>query len=75
MTTRAERRAQKERNLARWVRRLRSWGIVSDKLARRYAAHGALCSCPICGNPRRHFDALTIQELKANEEARTRSKA
>ncbi len=26
-----------------------------------------LCSGPCCGNPRRHFGELTIQEKKANE--------
>lgn len=24
----------------------------------------ARCSCPVCGNPRRHFGELTIQEKK-----------
>lgn len=23
------------------------------------------CSCPICGNPRKHFGTLTIQERRA----------
>ena len=25
------------------------------------------CSCPMCGNPRRHFGELTVQERRAIE--------
>lgn len=27
------------------------------------------CSCAMCGNPRKHFDELTLQELKAEDVA------
>jgi len=30
----------------------------------KYADYLAVCSCPGCGNPRRHFDAKTLQETK-----------
>lgn len=33
-----------------------------------YANHGCTCSCPACGNPRRHFGERTIQERKAMQE-------
>jgi hypothetical protein len=29
----------------------------------------ALCSCPMCGNPRRHFGIHSFQEAKANDTA------
>lgn len=35
-----------------------------------YGDHAALCSCSMCGNPRRFFDGkekLTIQERKHND--------
>lgn len=28
----------------------------------------APCSCPMCGNPRRHFGRPTVQERRADEE-------
>lgn len=36
----------------------------TDKGAGLYANHGAACSCPACGNPRRHFGELTLQERR-----------
>lgn len=39
--------------------------------ARKYAAMRAItphpCSCPMCGNPRRHFGEKTIQEKRADQ--------
>ena len=29
------------------------------------ADHLAMCSCPACGNPRRHWKSPTLQELRA----------
>jgi rubrerythrin len=26
------------------------------------------CSCPMCGNPRRHFGTKTVQEIRAEQE-------
>lgn len=31
----------------------------------RAAEHGKLCSCMFCGNPRRHFGDVTMQERRA----------
>jgi hypothetical protein len=32
----------------------------------RYVNHGlAICSCTMCGNPRRHFGEPTLQERRA----------
>lgn len=28
------------------------------------STHGATCSCPICGNPRKYFNEKTLQEKK-----------
>lgn len=57
--------------------RITSWWIkpAADEDARRYLL-GRLrktpcpCSCQSCGNPRRHFNALTRQELQAFEASR-----
>ena len=32
--------------------------------AKRYADNLHMCSCPMCGNPRRHFRRRTFQELR-----------
>jgi hypothetical protein len=37
----------------------------------RLAHSPQICSCRACGNPRRQFKALTLQELKALEAERT----
>jgi hypothetical protein len=31
----------------------------------RLADHLASCSCPSCGNPRHHFNKMTMQERRA----------
>lgn len=36
----------------------------------RYAITRKPCSCPGCGNERRHFGTKTLQELKHEQEAR-----
>jgi len=37
-----------------------------DALARS-ANHMKVCSCPACGNPRRHFGARDFQEIRADQ--------
>lgn len=52
-------------------RRLKTWDqkyvFESDLQTRRDT--GQPCSCWMCGNPRKHFSKLTIQEIKALEAA------
>lgn len=36
-----------------------------DSAAGLYANHGCNCSCSMCGNPRRYFGELTLQERRA----------
>jgi len=64
---RADRRHQTERVKARFYRkqRLNPLGSTSKSAAGLYANHGCNCSCPMCGNPRRHFGERTMQEIKA----------
>lgn len=38
------------------------------------STHGASCSCPMCGNPRRYFKEITKQEKKSNENFREQIK-
>lgn len=42
------------------------WGYenVSDDFVCRLEKNTTPCSCPMCGNPRRHFGEKTIQERK-----------
>ena len=56
------------RVLAVW--RAREWPGFPDweAAARRMLISGKLpCSCPMCGNQRRHFGQLTVQERRADE--------
>jgi hypothetical protein len=36
-------------------------------LAKRFADNRAKCSCPMCGNMRRHFGLETIQERREKQ--------
>lgn len=65
---RAERRheAARLKKNRRWY-----WGrdIGEDSRLRGKLLHTpALCSCPLCGNPRKYFGHRTIQELRALQE-------
>jgi len=64
MRGRAIRRFHKERmkRKAAWVGRV-MWDW-QDIPAGKYADNLAICSCEMCGNPRRHFKELTVQERK-----------
>jgi hypothetical protein len=62
---RAERRHHADRMKAK-AKRVRPW----DSTATHKADHLAICSCSMCGNPRRHFkgkDRITIQERKIKD--------
>jgi hypothetical protein len=41
------------------------WECMADKRATKYAEHLAMCSCPMCGNPRKAYKEKTRQEQKA----------
>ena len=62
---RAVRRYRMERAKIR-VRRLYSgWARGSDRVTGLLANTRVPCSCPGCGNPRRHFGQRTRQEIIA----------
>ena len=69
--SRAERRHQIDRKKAKVMRVLRSWSPPSPKrdssAIGRFVNHGLqVCSCYMCGNPRRHNKgAMTMQERRA----------
>jgi hypothetical protein len=68
MKNRAYRRHHAERMIRRAERLLGSWAKDKDWVnwsARRWADNLAKCSCESCGNPRRHFNEVTIQEQRA----------
>lgn len=72
MRARDWRRAHKFRMRARAERILIIWGTPNHpypakKLARKMADNMQMCSRCCCGNPRRHFGKLTVQERKQKD--------
>lgn len=73
---RGDRRHQRERNRDRWRRHVQSWSrstrsdeVWAEAFIRRAAEHGKLRSdCMCCSNPRLRGE-LTMQELRAADEA------
>lgn len=41
-----------------------NWKYADPNRVVKHADYLAVCSCTMCGNPRRHFGTLTRQELK-----------
>ena len=39
---------------------------TKEQNGKKYYVHAYGCSCPACGNPRKHFNDKTIQEKKAD---------
>jgi len=62
MRSRAYRRHQLQK------KKQESLSIYPDDPAAKWANHLKGCSCYMCGNPRKYFNELTMQERKANEE-------
>ena len=74
MRDRAYRRWQMERakqRVLRWLRRWRRWMRDGDEpppdFVGRTATTPKMCSCPGCGNERRHFGHVTRQEKQQAE--------
>lgn len=68
---RAERRHQRERIKANVLRVSKNWRQIwtkDDAAVGRLVNHGLqICSCYMCGNPRRYDGGPTMQERKAGE--------
>lgn len=62
---RAQRRRQDSARM-----KARSRRIYPHDPKARLADHLAACSCYSCGNPRYHFNELTMQERRADIQAR-----
>lgn len=64
---RAQRRHDTSRVKARFYRkqRLHARWTTNQRNAGLFANHGKVCSCWMCGNPRKQGD-LTMQEKRAN---------
>jgi hypothetical protein len=71
----AYRRHQRQRAKHRAIRCLRqifsfdTKRITPTQVA-RYAVDRVPCSCSMCGNPRRYFGMVTVQELRASSPRR-----
>jgi len=42
----------------------KSEDITPQRIGKMAGVHGKPCSCVLCGNPRRHFGELTVQERR-----------
>jgi hypothetical protein len=65
---RAWRRAKQEKAKTKAKRVLKQWHhmhVEDPETIGHMASTGCKpCSCPMCGNPRRHFKQLTVQERR-----------
>lgn len=61
-------RALRRTALARKKRQARK--IYPHDTCGRTANHLKVCSCHMCGNPRKHWNQLSMQELRAEAAAR-----
>jgi len=50
---------------ARGLRRFDGVGTLTPRTVGLVATTPQPCSCPMCGNPRRHFGKPTMQERRA----------
>lgn len=76
MRSRADRRnamAKAKRKAAEIVDRTRMWvgGLLTEeerayRVGKMASVHSKPCSCPGCGNSRRHFGHKTLQEERVN---------
>lgn len=78
--TRAERRhyAQKAKDKTRRILKGWSWSGEGEptelRVAKMSQTHCVNCSCYMCGNPRKYYDDITIQEKKAKEDYEEQSR-
>ena len=65
---RSERRHHAQRVKAKFYRKQSAHEAWTNdaRMAGMYANHGKVCSCSMCGNPRRYFHMLTMQERRAD---------
>lgn len=61
-------RARRRHDAARMKMKARR--IYPDDPAAKLADHLAHCSCMLCGNPRRRWGSVTLQELRADDAAK-----
>ena len=74
---------QKTRNRQRWKRIVESqtfkdlWSTPTEyyewmkRTLGKSSNHGKLCSCHMCGNPRKFFNEKTLQEQKFDERSKS----
>lgn len=41
---------------------------TKEQIGKSYSVHSSKCSCPVCGNPRKHFDSKTLQEKRFEQD-------
>jgi hypothetical protein len=66
--TRAQRRHDTRRIKARFYsqQKMNQCWSTTERNAGVFANHGKVCSCWMCGNPRRKLGLLTMQERRAD---------
>lgn len=45
---------------------MEAWGFNDELVFKIAADTPTRCSCVMCGNPRRHFGEITVQEMRAD---------
>ncbi len=62
MKSGSSKRAERRHHAARMKRKAKR--LLPHRDARKIADHMADCSCHMCGNPRRHWNEVTLQEKR-----------
>ena len=65
MAQHESKRARRRRDLIRMKAKARRLNVSGGVDRARHADYLAVCSCWMCGNPRRFFGETTIQEKRA----------
>jgi hypothetical protein len=70
---RAQKRRAKDRayHIVKDVWNEKDMLVNKDWINHMASTHCVPCSCSMCGNPRRYFGAITIQEIKCEEDMHT----
>lgn len=66
MKNRSQRRHHEQRVKQKIKRRSKhEYKPLNEKdIGKRAAVHGSMCSCFMCGNPRKYYNKKTLQEYK-----------
>jgi hypothetical protein len=60
---------QEHRQKSDAKRKAKEWDLPTDdkSVGKMASVHGVMCSCEMCGNPRKYFEEKSLQEEKSDE--------